>query len=516
MTLQVVWFKRDLRVSDHAALTAAAMHGPVLPLVIVEPAYWRLPDTSARQWNFWRGCINDLDNHIKAHGGALCVRVGSVIDVLAQLHVQYGAFQLWSHQETGNAWTYARDVEVKRWCRAHDVVWHEPRQFGVWRGPHQDRDDWASRSERMMREPQLPAPSPTWAPPHENQRLPTAHDLRLVDDGLVHVQTPGRAAGLSLLHGFLHARGERYTSEMSSPVTGETACSRLSTYLAYGSLSVREVFQAALQRAQELKRPEHALWQRSLRSFVSRLHWHCHFIQKLETEPAVEALPFARVYVGIRPSVGNAEHLRAWSEGKTGYPFVDAAMRYLNAHGWINFRMRAMLMSFATYDLWLSWQQAGMELARKFVDYEPGIHWPQCQMQAGETGINTIRVYSPLKQGIDQDPNGDFVRRWVPELAQVSGSEVHQLALPHASRLLCPQYPLPIVDHATASKFAKDQLFAIRKRVEAQAEANGVYLKHGSRAGPIARRGAAMRKQASKQANTKQKVAASKQLSFDV
>ena len=163
---------------------------------------------------------------------------------------------------------------------------------------------------------------------------------------------------------------------------------------------------------------------RGVSSFGSRLHWHCHFIQKLESEPAIEFHDFHPFMRGIRPM--DSERFQAWTEGRTGVPFVDACMRALLAHGWINFRMRAMLMSFASYHLWLPWRESGLHLARQFVDYEPGIHWSQCQMQSGSTAINTIRIYNPVKQGQDHDPNGCFIREWCPELASLPDVYLHE------------------------------------------------------------------------------------------
>jgi deoxyribodipyrimidine photo-lyase len=285
---------------------------------------------------------------------------------------------------------------------------------------------------------------------------------------------------LELLQTFLHERGQNYTREMSSPVTGELACSRLSPYFAYGLLSIREAAQAAQRRYQELEAEKDggsANWRQAIRSFIARLHWHCHFIQKLEMEPEAEWRPFSRLHENVRSRPGNPDYLKAWAEGRTGYPFIDACMRYLIANGWINFRMRAMLMSFATYDLWLPWQEAGLVLARYFTDYEPGIHWPQSQMQAGETGINTIRIYSPVKQGLDQDPHGEFIRRWVPELATVDAVSIHEPWKTGGAA----GYPPPIVDHKLAATFAKGQLYALRKKPEVRAQADAVQKKHGSR-----------------------------------
>jgi deoxyribodipyrimidine photo-lyase len=276
---------------------------------------------------------------------------------------------------------------------------------------------------------------------------------------------------------------------MSSPLTAAEACSRLSAHLAWGTLSVRECVHAVWRRRSELlalpadQQPTGAL--ASLRSFESRLHWHCHFIQKLESEPAIEFRNVNRAFDGLRNegafTVDEAGRFDAWCAGRTGFPFVDACMRSLLATGWINFRMRAMLMSFASYQLWLHWREPALFLARQFLDYEPGIHYPQAQMQSGVTGINTIRMYNPVKQSRDQDPGGTFIRRWVPELRGAAGDAVHEPWLLADTQLRPADYPDPVVDLLVATERAKALIHERKAEAATQREARAVYDKHGSR-----------------------------------
>lgn len=328
-----------------------------------------------------------------------------------------------------------------------------------------------------MSEPALTVPTAVDWVRHATSPLPTAADLGLAPDGIVHLQASGRQAALHTLNTFLHDRGAPYQKGMSSPVTGEAACSRLSPHLVAGSLSIREIYQATLRRQEEVAahpKDERGLWPAALKSFIGRLHWHCHFMQKLEAEPEI----MARLYAGLRPLPEDDALLTAFAEGRTGFPFVDACMRYLKATGWINFRMRAMLMSFASYNLWLPWQQSGAVLARLFTDYEPGIHWPQSQMQSGETGINAVRIYSPVKQGYDQDPTGDFTHRWVPELAHLDGKLLQE---PWTADAPPAAYPAPVVDYQQTTRDAKQQIYALRGTDTARAQAGAIYEKHGSR-----------------------------------
>jgi deoxyribodipyrimidine photo-lyase len=205
-------------------------------------------------------------------------------------------------------------------------------------------------------------------------------------------------------------------------------------------------------------------------------------MQKLEDEPRLEFENLHAAYHDLRPSAPDREKLDAWANGETGLPFVDACMRALQATGWMNFRMRAMLMAVASYHLWLDWRQPGEHLARLFTDYEPGIHWPQVQMQSGTTGINTVRIYNPIKQGHDQDPDGLFIRRWLPELRQVPDAFLHEpWSWEDAGRVLGKAYPFPIIDHLAAAKEARQKVWAVRRGRAFREQAHAIQEKHGSR-----------------------------------
>jgi deoxyribodipyrimidine photo-lyase len=294
--------------------------------------------------------------------------------------------------------------------------------------------------------------------------LPTMRDLGLADPA-VPLPLAGEQAAWDTLGSFLSGRGRDYRRALSSPITAAEGCSRLSAHLAFGTISMRCVHQAT--EARIAATPDRSLAY-GLRGFASRLRWHCHFMQKLEDEPAIEWRNVARSVDGLRPGDGVHDHpidrerFEAWAEGRTGYPMVDACMRQLRATGWLNFRMRAMLVSFAAYHLWLHWREPGLFLARQFLDFEPGIHWSQMQMQSGTTGINTLRIYSPAKQARDHDPLGQYVRQWVPEWGTSA-------------------YPAPIVDERAAVAAAKDRLYGLRQTREAHAEADAIQRKHGSR-----------------------------------
>lgn len=482
--MRIVWFKRDLRTHDHAPLAEAAALGPILPLYIVEPALWRLADASGRQWAFLRESLLELDQSLRILGQGLVVRVGDASGVISELLDQFPISAVHSHMETGNQFTFKRDLQIKALLHARQIPWFEARQFGVVRGL-KVRKNWARQWESLMGEPCAAAPSALPAVPVERGVLPVWPCAELLADVCAGRQRGGRARGLALLDGFLETRGERYSREMSSPLSARTACSRLSPHFAHGTVSLREVLKRVRDRQLDLRNLASAVkssWPRALHSFQARLHWHCHFIQKLESEPAIEFDNINAAYTGMREPHFDRERFERWASGQTGWPFVDACMRALAATGWINFRMRAMLVAVASYHLWLHWLEPSRHLARLFTDYEPGIHYAQMQMQAGVTGINIPRIYNPIKQSHDQDPDGVFIRRWVAELRGVSTQWIHTPWLAPESIRAAISYPEPMLDHEHAARLAKQRLTQWRAGIPDLRAMNAAVLKkHGSK-----------------------------------
>lgn len=488
---QIVWFKRDLRVHDNRALAKAAERGPVIPLYAVEPDLWAQSDVSARHWAFVTESLADLATDLARLGQPLVIRVGHIEDILDALLAEFRPVALWSHEETGNAWTFRRDRRVAAWCRDRGVEWHEIQQHGVFRGLR-SRTGWAGRWDRLMAEPVTPAPD-LQPVALDTGHVPSAHEFGLSPDPCPERQPGGRGNARSLLETFLWSRGRGYRSAMSSPLEGATACSRLSPHLALGTISVREVAQASWARQRNLQDQtgtDAKIWRGAMNSFAGRLHWHCHFMQKLENAPDIEFRNLHRAYDGMRPAEPDAARLEAWMAGETGLPFLDACMRCLRATGWLNFRMRAMVISVASYHLWLDWQAPGRHLARMFTDYEPGIHWPQVQMQSGTTGINTVRVYNPVKQGKDQDPTGAFTRRWVPELEDIPDRHLQEpWKADIAGSVLGRRYPFPVIDHLDAARHARQKIWSVRKGAGFRQEADAIQSRHGSRKSGIENRG---------------------------
>ncbi len=490
--VHVVWFRRDLRVHDHAPLHQAARRGPVLPLYIVEPAVIGAADFSPRHWTGLRDALEDLRLALGRLGQPLVVRFGDAADVLERLGRAWPIAALWSHDETLTAAAAVRDGAVRAWARAAGIPWHALPQPGIVRpGAGDERRPDAWRLD--LRQPLAPVPT-ALAPlpadadgrPIEPGALPSHAMLGLAPDDRVEIAPAGEAAALAALDDFLDHRGARYHLDAASPVTAWSGSSRLSVHLAHGTLSLRRAHQAAHARLAAVRTGGRAArgagggdWLHALAVFGGRIEQRCHCIQAFEDLPAIETRNWEPAYDGLREDAFDAERFAAWCAGRTGYPLVDAAMRALAGAGWLNFRMRAMLVSFAAHDLWLHWREPALHLARLFADYEPGIHYPQVQIQAGTAGRAGPRIYNPTLQARAQDPDGLFIRRWVPELEGVPDSYLHAPWLmpdPVQRRAGCVvgrDYPAPVVDHNAAARVARARLARVAHAAATDGDAAG-------------------------------------------
>lgn len=290
------------------------------------------------------------------------------------------------------------------------------------------------------------------------------------------LQRGGMTMSNKYLSTFLSERHKGYNKNISKPELARKSCSRLSSYLAYGNLSVRQLYQSA-------KNAKASGNKSALNSFMSRLRWHCHFIQKFEMEDRYEIENINRGFNTIRTEEDNLLY-EAWEKGQTGFPLVDACIRCVKATGYLNFRMRAMLVSFVSYHLWQPWKRAAVFLGRQFQDFEPGIHYPQFQMQSGVTGINTIRMYNPVKQSADHDPEASYIKKWVPELANLPTRFAHKpwelTALEEQAYHfeLGKHYPRPIIDLEKAGKHARNKIWAMRKDPLVKQESKRILKRH--------------------------------------
>lgn len=491
--LALYWLKRDFRLSDNLALTTAlANHQTVVPIFVLEPSFLEASETSAFHVHAVTNALKDVQQKLEKQQGKLAIVKGEVVETLERLYQKAPFAAIYAHEEIGINRTYQRDLAVGEWCKKNKVEWIELPQTGVFRRL-KNRDIRQKLWKQFNFDTILPAPATSDIkrlniPKSWQSFLFNKQYLAMTDTGFSltpaqqeHVQAVSETDAEKTLQSFLYERGLHYRGGISSPNSAMTAGSRLSVHFAWGTITGRKVYQAVLARKEELKtsdQPDAGKWRSSLTAFLSRLHWRDHFIQRLESEPQMEFQSLHPAYEALEYD-DKPEFLAAWIAGKTGFPMVDACIRCLQTTGFINFRMRAMLTSFACHTLHIDWKLLDHPMARLYTDYEPGIHLSQLQMQASVVGINTIRVYSPNKQIIDQDPDTVFIKTWVPELREFTTPQI----IEHRNQPL-GNYPPQLVDWWRASKEMKERLWTIRKLAKTKELAKEVYDKHGSRKGP--------------------------------
>ena len=474
-SINIYWFKRDLRLYDNEPLHEASLQGEKLLLVyFLEDKLINDPHYSSFHWNFVKQSIEDIN---------VCLGKKSILFLncdpikgLKKISEIYNIKSIYSHKETGIELTYLRDIDVKKYCDVNSIQWLEYDKNYVKRGL-KNRKNWIKGWNEYVKSSVLNIDIKKLDILDIKHLSKVFNVIDTKTNKNKQLQPGGTSNGLKYLKSFLDVRNKNYNQNISKPLESRSSCSRLSPYLSWGNLSSRYVWQ---QANESIKKGNSSF---QIRSFLSRLRWNSHFIQRFEMEPRIQFESVNRGYKLLKKKK-RKNYYESWKNGKTGYPLVDASILCLKSTGYLNFRMRSMIVSFLTHHLWQPWQSASYFLAQNFLDFEPGIHYSQLQMQAGETGVNTIRIYNPTKNAFEKDKQGIFIKKWLPQLKEVpiplifepwKMSDIEQKLF---NCKIAKDYPKPIVDISTTRKFALEQLWGLRKIKKVKNEKNRILEKH--------------------------------------
>ena len=450
-----------MRTSDHEPFFHAENEKePYIIIYLFEPTLLAHADSALRHQQFIYHSILDLNRSLQKYNRSVNTFYADAKEVFLYLTQRFCIKKVFSYQENGTLISWRRDKKVASILNKNSVKWLQFENQAVKRGISH-RVGWDKQWYQFVNSEQLKNTYSFNNFQLEKTPFETlSSELKSQPIYPIQFQPPGQTYAKRYLKSFVMKRGKNYSKHISNPQLSRQSCSRLSVYLAWGNISIRQVFQTIKNS------PLYSTNKRSFNACLARLKWRSHFIQKFETDCNYEYICINKGYEKM-PYENDDILLQKWKDGQTGFPLVDACMRCLKTTGWINFRMRAMLVSFLCHHLNQDWRRGVYHMANLFLDYEPGIHFTQFQMQAGVTGINSIRIYNPVKQSQEKDPDAKFIKKWVPELNVLSTPFIHQpwklTPIDLVTIGIDLKYPSPIVEAAKAVKQSRDQLWALRK-----------------------------------------------------
>jgi deoxyribodipyrimidine photo-lyase len=466
MPSSIVWFRNDLRLADNPALMAGLDSGnPVVPVYVLdeETEGTRPPGGAARWW--LHHSLQSLDASLHALGSRLILRRGPAEQVIANLAAECDAGTVYWNRVYDQG-SRERDARLKQASRKRGVAaqslkanllfepWEVATQAG---GPFKVFTAFW-RACRSLPSPGQPLPTPERLPAPEcwpaSERLaswrlrPSAPDW---SGGLGSSWAPGEAGAIARVTAFLDEAMARYREARDLPAADAT--SRLSPHIAFGEISARQMWRATTARGHSAA-TEKFLAELGWREFAYHLLFYFGDLGQRNFRSEFDAFPWSH----------DGAAIEAWRRGRTGYPIVDAGMRQLWTTGWMHNRVRMIVASFLTKDLLIDWRVGEKWFWDTLVDADPANNAAGWQWVAG-SGADAqpfFRIFNPVLQGEKFDPTGDYVRRWVPELAGLPAETIHR---PWTAQPTLPTdiYPDPIVDHASARTRALEAFRRLRR-----------------------------------------------------
>ncbi len=476
--INIVWFRRDLRLEDNLAVSHAIESGlPVLFVYNFEDETIERKEHDLRHFRFIFQSLLDINRKLSKHGHEVLIVKEDSDSLFLSLLEKFEIKTVFSHFELGLDFVRRRRKRLSGFFKEHNIKWVEFPSNGI-KDLLPSREGWLAQWNDYVNQPIVTFPGFAF------ESVPVqglSKNFGFVDKEFTghakQFQPGGEGRAKVVLQSFLRERGKFYLDSIPYPEKSRRGCSRLGPYLSYGCISLRQVYQAVSEAA---KNPELA---KNMNQYKLRLYWRSHYMQKLASEPEIEKR-------AINPALEDLDRgydpelFNAWAKGETGFPMIDASIRCLEQTGYLNFRLRAMLVTFATYTLWQDWRPVADRLASLFLDYEPGIHYGQIQAQAGLSGYQTLRVFNPMAQSEKYDRYGNFLRKWLPELDPLPSGLIHRpwKLTPKEQEqygvIVGKDYPKPVVDYDISTRIAKEHYWRLRARDEVTDYLETLWHKH--------------------------------------
>jgi deoxyribodipyrimidine photo-lyase len=465
----VVWIRRSLREFDNKALVEASKeHEEVIPFYVVDEKYFSEAELGYPRVKFWRKSLKELKENISGQSEKdLVIREGKPLEQLEKIVEETGAEKVY-HNRDYSPYARERDEKISEELNVpvetfKDIVLHEKKEILTNSGtPYKVYSYY--KKKWFDREKDRPQDVEEYSTPElESDEIPSLQELGFEEpEDFEWIWNPCREGGKKRIEEF---KQKIWNYDENRDYAWKDSTSKLSPHLKFGTVSIREVF----WEAERMKARNPNDDTEGIKTWQEELAWRDYYMQILWNFPHETDEPFMEKYRGNEPDWGSKEEApekwKAWVEGRTGYPFVDAGMRQLKETGWMHNRLRMVVTNFSCKDLWLDWRDVHDYFSRMFVDAEKaamvgGIQW---SYSIGTDAQPYFRVFNPTSQAERYDPDGKYIRKWVPELEEVPDEHIHEpwkmnrLQQENCGVIIGEDYPEPIVDHDEERKDAVEK-----------------------------------------------------------